>query len=161
TSIPGSTQALAAPFPSTLAGLAVTSNNPAAVSTAVLDSVHVGTATWPINTSLPTVMGTPAIGSVLTATTRAWQNSPTSYSYSWQRCDAAGVTCAPIPGAAGSSYLVAAADAGSTLEVIVTAANAAGSLTATSARTSAVSTVGTCPATGPTVIWTGGGATPS
>jgi RHS repeat-associated protein len=40
----------------------------------------------PANTAVPTVSGSAVVGSTLTGTTGSWANSPTSYSYQWQRC---------------------------------------------------------------------------
>jgi RHS repeat-associated protein len=43
-------------------------------------------AAAPANTGLPTISGSAFVGSTLTGTTGTWANSPTSYSYQWQRC---------------------------------------------------------------------------
>jgi hypothetical protein len=52
--------------------------------------------------------------------------------YQWQDCTAAGVQCFNIP-ATSSTYTLTAADVGSTIRVVVTATNAAGSTSADSA----------------------------
>ncbi|MGN6169803.1 MAG: S8 family serine peptidase [Solirubrobacteraceae bacterium] len=94
----------------------------------------------PVNTALPTISGLAAVGQTLTASAGSWSNSPTSYTYAWQRCDSTGSACAPIGGATAASYTVQAADAGSTIRVAVTAVNAGGSSApATSAPTAVVS----------------------
>src|SRR5215470_11600812 len=93
----------------------------------------------PTNTALPSISGTPAVGSTLQASSGSWQGSGISYSFQWQRCSSAS-SCAAITGASGSSYLVATADAGDTLRVAVTAKNKFGSATATSAPTATVPT---------------------
>jgi hypothetical protein len=54
------------------------------------------------------------------------------------RCDAAGGACADVPGATGGTYVLGAADVGSTMRVAVTARNAAGEATAVSAPTAVV-----------------------
>jgi len=93
----------------------------------------------PANTVLPTITGTASAGSTLTASTGTWTGSPApTFAYQWERCDGAGANCSDIGGATASTYLVAAADAGSTIRVRVTATNAAGSAAATSAQTAAV-----------------------
>jgi hypothetical protein len=53
-------------------------------------------------------------------------HKPTSFSYQWQRCNAAGWECRPIKAAIHAGYLLAARDAGRTLRVQVIAYNAAG-----------------------------------
>ena len=87
----------------------------------------------PVNSGgLPTITGTAQQGQTLTATTGAWLNTPTSFTYQWVRCT---VTCAAITGATATTYVVAAADVGAQLEVQVTAANTGGSAIATSVPT--------------------------
>jgi hypothetical protein len=99
-------------------------------------------AAAPANTAPPTVTGTPEVGSTLTTSNGTWSNSPTSYSYRWQRCT--GTTCTNITGATTHSYVVQEADAGHTLRSVVTATNADGSSSANSAPT-ATATAGTGP----------------
>jgi len=97
-----------------------------------------GTVAAPVNTAAPAISGSPVVGQTLTAASGSWSGSPTSYAYQWYRCDSSGAACAAISGADASSYLVASADAGSTLRVAVAASDAGGSTTATSAPTAAV-----------------------
>ena len=92
----------------------------------------------PVNQSLPTISGSAVVGQALTATSGSWSNSPTSFTYQWQRCDAGGASCASIGGATGSGYTVADADVGRTLRVQVTASNADGAGQATSSPTAVV-----------------------
>ena len=92
----------------------------------------------PANTSLPAVSGNAVAGQTLTTTGGTWTNSPTSYAYQWLRCDTSGASCTSIPGATLSAYMLAAADAGSTVRARVTATNGAGSASATSAQTAVV-----------------------
>lgn len=87
----------------------------------------------PANTAAPAIIGTATPGVTLTATTGTWTNTPTSYAYQWQRCDAGGGSCQNLFGATQSNYLVGSADVGSTLRASVTAGNASGSGSATSA----------------------------
>jgi len=74
----------------------------------------------------------PEPGQTLTTTTGTWTQSPSSFGYQWNRGGVA------IGGATSGSYLIAAADVGTTLTVTVTATNAAGSVPATSAATGTV-----------------------
>jgi hypothetical protein len=76
----------------------------------------------------PTVQGTPLVGNTLTADNGQWSNSPTSFRYRWNRCDAAGDNrnCVPISGAMAQTYKLVAADAGHQVSVVVTACNASG-----------------------------------
>jgi hypothetical protein len=93
----------------------------------------------PQNTALPAITGTAATGQTLTATTGTFTgDAPITYSYQWQRCDAAGASCVPIGGATGQTYLVATPDLGRRIRVVVTATNALGSANATSAPTAVV-----------------------
>ena len=53
-------------------------------------------AATPKNTSPPTISGTPKVGSTLTANDGTWANSPTSFTYQWQRCASDGRSCGDI-----------------------------------------------------------------
>jgi len=95
--------------------------------------------TAPVNTALPTVSGTPTVGSKLTATTGSWNQAPTGYAYQWQRSAAGGTgSWTNISGATSSTYTLTIADVGSEDRVVVTATNSAGSTGADSAATSVV-----------------------
>jgi hypothetical protein len=90
---------------------------------------------------LPTSSGTAVQGQTLAAQPGAWSNNPASYAYQWRRCDATGSACSDIAAATSSSYVLTAADIGSTLRVAVTATNGGGSSSATSAQTAVVAGV--------------------
>lgn len=92
----------------------------------------------PVNTALPTISGTAAVGQMLTADNGTWQNSPTAYQYRWLRCDRNGNGCGPIAGATQKTYTLVAADADNTMRVRVTAVNADGAADARSAQTQVV-----------------------
>jgi hypothetical protein len=92
----------------------------------------------PVNTAVPTISGTANTGQTLTAGTGSWTESPTGYAYQWQRCDKSGASCAPIEGAIAQSYVIRAADLGSTLRAAVTASNSAGPSTPASSAPTAV-----------------------
>ncbi len=98
-----------------------------------------GPAGAPLNTSPPTIGGSAIQGQTLTATPGSWTGSPTpTFTYQWLRCDTVGVNCAPIAGAAGQSYLLAAGDIGSTIVAQVTGSNSAGSASASSSQSAVV-----------------------
>src|SRR6266508_5871514 len=85
-------------------------------------------ATAPVNQALPTISGTPQEGKPLSAAAGTWSGTaPISYAYQWQRCDAAGGGCVQLPSATTTTYTPTGAEVGSTLRVVVTASNSAGS----------------------------------
>jgi hypothetical protein len=91
-------------------------------------------AVAPNNVVPPAIGGMPAVGGTLNASAGSWAGSaPITFSYGWLRCDGTGNGCVSIAGATGQTYTVEVADAGRTLRVVVTAKNAGGSTTATSA----------------------------
>jgi len=92
----------------------------------------------PSNSAVPTISGTTAYSSALTATTGTWSPAPTGYTYQWQSAATSGGTYSNIPGATSSTYTPVTADIGNYLKVQVTATNAGGSNTATSAATTVI-----------------------
>jgi hypothetical protein len=100
----------------------------------------------PANTGAPTISGTAQAGSTLTAGNGTWSGSPTSYTYTWSRCDQSGNGCAAISGATAQTYQLQQADVASTIRVTVTATNADGSGQATSAQTGVVQASSAAPA---------------
>jgi GH25 family lysozyme M1 (1,4-beta-N-acetylmuramidase) len=102
--------------------------------------------TVPVATVAPVLSGTLQIGQTLTVSAGTWTGNPSSYTYQWQRCDATGAACAPIAGATIPTYVLTPGDLGSTLDVVVTATNAAGSQSATAPTTVAVAAAPVPPA---------------
>jgi hypothetical protein len=101
------------------------------------------TGVAPGNTALPSIAGTPRSGATLTAQNGSWSGTqPFAYAYTWRRCDGAGNGCADIPGATGASYQATPADVRYTLRLLVTARNAKGASTATSAPSALVTAQG-------------------
>jgi RHS repeat-associated protein len=89
--------------------------------------------TPPSSTAAPAVSGVAIAGRTLSATTGTWSGpAPITYDYQWQRCNTAGESCANIEGASGSTYMLATGDIASTVRVVVTASNGAGSSSASS-----------------------------
>jgi hypothetical protein len=93
------------------------------------------TALAPVNTAPPTIAGTAQEGATLTLTHGQWSNSPT-LTDQWERCT--GTSCSAVSGATALTYVVTAADAGHTLEVLETATNTGGTVSAASAPTQAI-----------------------
>ena len=93
-----------------------------------------------VNTVPPSVEGTAEYGHTLTATTGTWSGAtPLSYAYQWQNCNSLGEGCLDIAGATASSHTLGPDELGSTMRVVVTATNAAGSVSSVSSVTSGVS----------------------
>lgn len=82
----------------------------------------------PVNTVLPAISGTLAIGQVLSTTDGTWTGTaPIVYTYQWKR------NGADIGGATANTYTLTTSDPGTTITSTVTATNAGGSASATSA----------------------------
>ena len=117
----------------------VTASNAGGTASAPSAQTATVAAAPPVNVTSPTISGDARDGAVLTATTGAWNGTaPITYAYQWQRCNAAGASCAAIAGATGANHTAAAADVGGTLRVGVTATNPGGTSTATSPATAIV-----------------------
>jgi len=96
----------------------------------------------PVNSSPPTIAGTPQEGKTLTGNRGTWDNSPTDYDYFWRRCGAGGGSCSTISGANALTYTLKAVDVGKTLRFRVVAKNADGQTTANSAPTDVIQKAG-------------------
>jgi hypothetical protein len=105
--------------------LAVNADGSASARSGPTAVVTPGTA--PVNTARPSITGDARVGETLTAEDGTWTNSPTSFAYQWQRCDADGLGCTDTAGANGKTYGVRTADLGFRLRVVVTAKNDRGS----------------------------------
>ncbi len=105
-------------------------------------TAQVATATSsnaPKPTDRPIISGTPRVGQTLTTDDASWTGNPTSFAYQWERCDADNiVVCTDVIGATARTYLLKALDLGFRIRVKVTAKNAKGSATATSATTAII-----------------------
>jgi hypothetical protein len=109
-----------------------------AAAAAGLIVVAGASAAAPQNTAVPTIAGTAREGQTLTASDGTWSNSPTSFSFQWQRCGSDGTGCGDITGATSKTYVAVIGDVGHTLRVVVTATNADGKASANSAATDVV-----------------------
>jgi hypothetical protein len=96
------------------------------------------TRTAPVNTAPPVIKGTPVVGATLTGEAGVWSGNAIKYAYQWLRCDSTGASCAPLTGATANTYVVVAADVGSTLRLSVIASSPSGSTSGTSLPTAVV-----------------------
>jgi len=115
-------------------GVVVTATDAGGATTAVSSPTAAAVVAAPANTVAPTISGTAQQGYTLSASAGLWTNAPTAYEYQWQDCDGMGANCVSIAGAITSSYVLAAADVGATISVVVTAGNAGGAGAATSSQ---------------------------
>jgi hypothetical protein len=131
----------------------VTGTNSVGNATAQSAATAVVTAAAPSNSALPTITGSARDGQTLTADKGTWSGtSPIGYAYQWQRCSAAGASCANIASATNQTYGLGGADIGSTVRVVVTASNSIGS---TSANSQVTSVVGAANSAGQPPVTTG------
>src|SRR5262245_59064181 len=98
--------------------------------------------------STPRIGGLAIIGQTLTAYRGAWAGRPTRYRYVWQRCSKAGHSCHKV-GRPGKRYRISGRDVGRRLRLVVTASNRAGSRSARSPATPAVTKSGGPPTKSP------------
>jgi hypothetical protein len=86
----------------------------------------------PFNTALPAVSGTVRIGSTQTVTTGTWSNTPTAYSYQWQK-SADGISWIDLSGETATTYIPTYDVANLQIRVSVGAGNAVDTATVTTA----------------------------
>lgn len=104
----------------------------------------------PVDTEPPVISpATPDQAVLATTTNGAWTNSPTSYEYQWERCNATGGECLVISGATSATYTPVEADVGHTLVAKITAKNSGGSNSAHSKATNKVKSLGEITTFGP------------
>lgn len=98
------------------------------------------TRSAPVNQIPPRISGTAREGNTLSASPGAWNGTkPITFSGVWRRCDSNGGSCSDIAQSQNSlQYKLGSDDVGHTIRVVVTAKNADGQATATSARTAVV-----------------------
>ncbi len=93
----------------------------------------------PVSASPPVLSTvTPIDATSLSVSEGSWANIPTSFAYQWELCNSAGADCSAIAGATSSSYTPVAGNIGDTLVAKVTAVNASGSATASTATSNPV-----------------------
>src|SRR5262249_34412396 len=87
----------------------------------------------PKNSAPPRIAGAAQAGGQLVGVRGSWTNAPSSFAYSWLRCDRAGGACGTITGAHASAYSLLGADIGHTVRFQVDARNTGGTTRAVSA----------------------------
>lgn len=98
----------------------------------------------------PSIVGVPEAGKLLSAVPGIWSGGkPLAFTFQWRQCDAAGASCADIPGATHETYRPTSDDVGSSIRVFVTAATATATRKSDAPATVAVSPAGTPPSARP------------
>ena len=116
--------------------VAVTATNADGTATAVSGATAAIPSAPPSNTTAPTVSGTAQRSFTLTATQGTWAGIGNTYTYQWQHDTGSGYV--DIVGQTGTTYALGVPDEGTTLRVLITAANADGTATKASAPTASV-----------------------
>jgi hypothetical protein len=117
----------------------VTATNAAGSASAISRSSKKIETGPPVSIAAPAISGNLEEGQTLTATAGGWAGTaPFAFTYQWQRCSILGGDCEDIPGATSATYTLEALDLASQLAVVVSASNAQGSASATSAETSPI-----------------------
>jgi len=111
----------------------VTATNADGSATSTSNPTEVIQSARPVNTTEPSISGTPAVGNRLTANRGTWiGEQPITYAFQWLRCNTNGDNCAEITGANDNTYVVVDNDTGHSLRVRVTARNDVGTRSALS-----------------------------
>jgi RTX calcium-binding nonapeptide repeat (4 copies) len=93
----------------------------------------------PAVSQAPTIAGPARAGERLTATPGTWTGeSPITFAYAWQRCDATGSACRSIGGAKKPTYRLNKNDVGSTIRIAITAKNVVNTATVNSDATDTI-----------------------
>ena len=133
----------------------VTASNPAGSASSSSEPTALVVGLPPEPLEAPTIAGVAQDGQTLSASTGAWGGTPPSaYAYQWLSCNAGGEECKAIAGAEAASYVLTHGEVGGTLRVTVTASNAAGSASNTSAASEAVVALGPQNTTPPSISGT-------
>ena len=143
TNIAGATGAIytvQAPDEGDVLRLMVTGANPDGSASAASPASAIATSSPPVNTAPPVVTGTPQRTATLNATSGSWSGAGVAVTYQWQRSADSGTTWTDIAGATTAAYTPVAADEGDVVRVLVTAADADGTVAAGSAPTPAIQT---------------------
>ncbi len=118
--------------------LVVTATNGAGSTSATSEPTSVVKALLPSNTGLPSIVGSLIDGSSLTGAKGSWSGSEPSFGYQWLLCNSSGASCKELSGATGGTLGLLTGMIGSTVRLVVTATNGAGSTSATSEPTSVI-----------------------
>ena len=121
-------------------GLTVKATSSSGTSSAfasVVGLVAPATATF-VSTVQPLITGVVQRGRTLQVDNGAWSGSPTSFTYSWSRCNKNGRICSRIAGATAATYVVTVQDVGHAIVVLVTASSNGATAIAVSAAATGV-----------------------
>jgi uncharacterized protein YukE len=111
---------------------ATASSGTSSAYASVVGLVASATSTF-VSTVQPLIAGAVQQGRTLQVDNGAWSRSPTSFAYSWSRCNKNARICTPIAGATAATYVVTAEDVGHALVVLVTASSGGATAAAISA----------------------------
>ncbi|HET6864635.1 MAG TPA: Ig-like domain repeat protein [Solirubrobacteraceae bacterium] len=112
----------------------VTASNPSGTGSATTGAVGPVLPLAPtIGSTKPSITGVPQQGNTLSVSNGSWNNNPTGFAYVWEKCDSSGNNCNAITGANSSTYTLQSSDVGDKVLAQVTASNAGGQNSATSA----------------------------
>jgi hypothetical protein len=98
----------------------VTGQNDGGSSVAVSALTAVVASDTPIETTPPSITGTPLQGTTLAAQPGVWKWTNAAPTYTWQRCDGPATNCVTIPGANAPAYGLTADDVNKTIQLTVT-----------------------------------------
>jgi hypothetical protein len=114
----------------------VSATNAFGTVTAVTAATAAVTTDPPVNIGSPSIAGTPKRTFTLTASAGTWTPAGATFTYQWQRNSSSGF--AAIAGATAASYTLVTADVATSVRVLVTAHNADGTVSASSAQTATI-----------------------
>jgi hypothetical protein len=134
--------------------IAVTGTNPDGTSSAASPPSATVAATPPVNTVPQVITGTAQRGQTLLSSAGTWLGIGNSYAYQWQHSSDGGVTWTNVGGATTGSYPLGTTDENTKLRVVITATNADGTSSATSAPTATVPSAAPVNTAAPTVSGT-------
>jgi hypothetical protein len=117
----------------------VTATNADGSDTATSNPTEVIQSAKPVNTTEPSITGSPVVGNRLQANRGQWVGEqPITYTFVWLRCNQQGGNCSEIQGANDTDYEVRDADVGRTIRVRIIARNDRGTTSAISNPTAVV-----------------------
>ena len=134
--------------------IVVTGTNADGTSSAASPASATVAATPPVNTVLQVITGTAQRGQTLLSSAGTWLGIGNSYAYQWQHSSDGGVTWTNVGGATTGTYPLGTTDENTQLRVVITATNADGSSSATSAPTATVPSAAPVNTVAPTVTGT-------
>ncbi|MFZ1993210.1 MAG: hypothetical protein WAU75_03810, partial [Solirubrobacteraceae bacterium] len=129
----------------------VTATNPDGTTTASSATTSAVVATAPVNIAIPTIIGTPARSTNVSATAGTWSGIGNTYTVQWERSTDGGTTWTNISGATAFSYTITVADEASAIRALISAVNPDGSASAGSAATPVISSAPPVAVTSPVI----------